>query len=142
METILEGKFLAKVVGGEARFVKVDATEDKPAYHYVAATFEVIGPTDAGATVQWKGRLTDAALEYTKKDLAKMGWSGSYSSNPITGLGKTVELVLAGHEFKGKTYQDVKFINTPGGAAGRKETLASVADMAAIFGGKSNEIPF
>lgn len=78
----------------------------------VEVDFEVTDGPEDGATLKHFMYLSDAAIQYTVKDLRTLGWKGDDVSN-ITGLDRKVELVLEPEEYKGQTRDKVKFINDP-----------------------------
>ena len=89
----------------------------------VAVVFE----DDVGETVTYWGYLTDAALQYTLKSLAAMGWDSAEHDGRIDTLdgtdllvGRKVEIVVDEEEFEGKVRSKVKFVNEIGGGLGER----------------------
>lgn len=100
----------------------------------VAVVFE----DDIGETITYWGYLTDAALEYTMKSLAAMGWKAEDHDGRIDSLdgtdllvGKKVEIVVDEEEYEGKVRSKVKFINEIGGGVGERMAPAEASAFAA-----------
>ncbi len=102
----------------------------------VAVTFE----DDVGQRITWFGYLTDAALEWTLKALAAMGWDSNASDGRIDSLngtdllaGNRVEIVVEEEEYEGKLRPKVRWVNEIGGGVGDRmapdEATAFATDL-------------
>ena len=100
----------------------------------VAVVFE----DEVGDTITYWGYLTDAALEYTMKSLAAMGWDSAKHDGRIDTLdgtdllvGHKVEIVVDEEEYDGKVRAKVKFVNEIGGGLGERMDPAEASSFAA-----------
>jgi len=87
----------------------------------------VLFEDETGDTITYWGYLTDAALQYTLKSLAAMGWDSAEHDGRIDTLnetdllvGRKVEIVVDEEEFEGKVRSKVKFVNEIGGGLGER----------------------
>lgn len=109
---IADGKYKARATNWELGKTKKGAEQ-------IAITFTL---TD-GRAITYYGYFSDAAYEYTVKNLRACGWRGSDLSALDTLSQNEVELVCRAEEYDGKTRQRVQFINGPDGM-GLKEKLS------------------
>jgi hypothetical protein len=86
----------------------------------IGVAFECLD-LEPGTGITWYGSLTDAALEYTLKDLRAMGWQGDDITELDNNGGKLdardVQIVVVHEEYQGKTRAKVKWVNSAGGLA-------------------------
>jgi len=87
----------------------------------------VVFEDDAGEHITYYGYLSDAALEYTLKALAAMGWDAAQHDGRIDVLngtdlllGHKVEIVVDEEEYEGKVRAKVRFVNEIGGGMGER----------------------
>jgi hypothetical protein len=122
------GKYRAHAVNSDAGYT-AKGTEQ------IVLTFEL--HNDKRSTITHYRYLSDAALEYTLKDLRTIGWIGDdvgdFAKGLPSGCDREVELVIHHEEFEGKTHARVRFVNAVGGVALKN---AMAPDQAKAFGAR------
>lgn len=105
---------------------------------FVGVLFELVG---VNGEIEWKGWVSDGAIPYTLKNLVTLGYEGN-DVDPLADdrpdlLPNQVELVTAHKEFNGRVYEEVKFINSPGGGKSKPGKLG--LDLRAAFAAARKE---
>lgn len=88
---------------------------------FVRVLFALVDPQYPGGEIEWKGWLSEKALPHTIKNLLALGYEDStvdpLADNAPELVPAEVDISLDHEEFKGQTYEKVKWINKAGGKA-------------------------
>ncbi len=114
----------------DAKAIAMDLGITESNKEYVNIRFELTGDEKGG--INWRGWLTDKALEYTVKSLRILGWRGNDLSSDDGIIGTEVSLVIEHEEYKGKVSAKVKYINEAGGG-GKKLDKAKAKALGAVM---------
>ncbi len=122
-----------------SRYVTVVATDLQPdngPKPFVTVSLRIVEGPDAGVNLSRRFYLTEAALDYSLKQLRALGWNGKELSKAMqNGLGTLkAEATMEYVERNGKTYEDVGWINPIGQRTSKPSSGTPVgeADLAAF----------
>lgn len=113
-----DGWFNAKIMGYGLSQSK------EPGREQYAIGFEIVDGESKGETIVWYGGTdTDAALEYTIKNIRRAGGTGSLDA--IEFARPTVRIMVETQEYNGKTRQKVAALAAAGGGVKTMEPAAA-----------------
>jgi hypothetical protein len=90
-------------------------SDGDPGKEQFAIAFKILDGADQGRTITWFGTFaSDAAFEYTVKQIKKCGWTGS-DLTAVELSSEPVSILIEDEEFEGKVRTKVKAVGNGGG---------------------------